>query len=311
MHRPILAVTCIALLVGCSQENTEEDSVGLGEGTDSPVSTPELGDSEKTQTEVQVAEPIAVETSVETATDNGSSSTPADSASDPPNSPQAPEPSTRPKVEDLGGGKYRIAEITFDSATREIRIPAVVNLKDELLEYAVVGDKGKTHEALLRVPARPFDLQVALLLLRYQPYRGTLFDGFDREATSPAEGEASVDSNIPEASRLSITIGLNPKDGEAQKEIPLEDWLLDIRTGKAVKRDFWLFTGFPDPTAMKYWKAEAESNTVGIFLDPFSPINYPHDGNRSDEVWKPNAPVMPDLDTEVEIIIRPFLDANQ
>ena len=175
-------------------------------------------------------------------------------------------------------------------------------MDEELIEYALVNERGKIHEALLRTTARPFDLQIALLLLRYEPYKEGLFTGFDRESNGlPAkrfEPEA-----CPINSRLNITVKW--KDGENDKEAPLESWILDLNSGKAVKPTFWLFNGFPDPKTMKYWKAEHESNTIGIFLDDFSPINFPHEGSWNDENWRPHKEALPDVETPIEIIIRP------
>src|SRR5437773_2194818 len=68
---------------------------------------------------------------------------------------------------DLGG-------VEFNSASREIRIPCTVNMNEGVIEYALVTETGKTHESLLKTKAKPFDLNVALLLCHYEPHAGEL-----------------------------------------------------------------------------------------------------------------------------------------
>jgi len=214
--------------------------------------------------------------------------------------PTAP---AKPEVKDLGNGNYELKGIRFSSETREVHFPAEVNLHEELLEYAIVHDMGATHEALLRTKVRPFDLQVVLHLLRYAPFKEGLFDGFDRDAASQEAPTISPD-DVPQNARAEILLRWTV-DGE-EKEARLESWIKDIKTGTPMRNGFWQFNGLPDPATMKHWKPEAESNLVGIYLSEFAPINYPYEGNRTDEAWVPNASKMPPLDSKVDVILRPL-----
>src|SRR5580704_1751361 len=71
-----------------------------------------------------------------------------------------------------GDVTYEMGGLQFNSATREIRIPTIVNMNEGVIEYALVTDTGKTHESLLSTKVRPFDVNVALLLCHYEPHAG-------------------------------------------------------------------------------------------------------------------------------------------
>ena len=84
--------------------------------------------------------------------------------------PAAAEPA-KPSVTKLDGTRYQIGAVTFDEKTREIRFPARVNMTEGLLEYLIVHQNGKVHEALLSTEISPTHLNLALTLLRYRPSR--------------------------------------------------------------------------------------------------------------------------------------------
>jgi hypothetical protein len=69
------------------------------------------------------------------------------------------------KVEEEAPGKFRIGLITFDAAARTVSLPAKVNMRGGVIEYALTTEAGKAHEALLTTTANPRDLHVACLLL--------------------------------------------------------------------------------------------------------------------------------------------------
>src|SRR3989442_9675353 len=103
---------------------------------------------------------------------------PTDAASDPARQPSAgprPPPASIPasngpalptdRVRQLGPSLFQVGAVRIDREQRTLRFPALVNLREGNLEYLLVTSFGKTHESLLRTEVRPFQLQVALLLL--------------------------------------------------------------------------------------------------------------------------------------------------
>ncbi len=89
----------------------------------------------------------------------------------PPKLPHAANEKKSPVVK-TGDSTYEMGGVQFNSATREIRIPTIVNMNEGVIEYALVTDTGKTHESLLSTKVRPFDVNVAMLLCHYEPHAG-------------------------------------------------------------------------------------------------------------------------------------------
>ena len=82
----------------------------------------------------------------------------ANEAATAPTPPPAKKPAEKPTVEKIDDKRYRVGKIEFDSSTREIRIPAKVNMAKGLLEFLIVHENGKIHEALFTTDASPSDI---------------------------------------------------------------------------------------------------------------------------------------------------------
>ena len=53
--------------------------------------------------------------------------------------------------------------------TRQVEIPAEVNMTRGILEYYGVTPEGKTHESVLKILATPSHIHLALILAGYEP----------------------------------------------------------------------------------------------------------------------------------------------
>ena len=56
-----------------------------------------------------------------------------------------------------------------DTRARTVTCPGRINMDEGAIEYLAVAPRGKTHESLLLIDARPLHLQLALLLLGLEP----------------------------------------------------------------------------------------------------------------------------------------------
>jgi len=214
--------------------------------------------------------------------------------------PEKPAEPAKPPIEKLDENNYRIGEVTLNKETREIRFPALVNLKDGLLEYLIVHQNGKIHESLFRTDVSPTSINLALTLLRYKPskelYRipkepGVLSGDFYKE---PEETKL--------ASRITIEVEYE-KDGE-KKRIPVNDWIRHDTTGKAMPPTAWVYGGseFYDGIFVP----ESTGDIAAIYLTNSTLINYPGDDNFNDEVWSSFSERIPELDTKITLIFAPY-----
>lgn len=68
-------------------------------------------------------------------------------------------------VQQVGTDGLRIGPVDVAVAERTVSFPAEVNLREGVVEYAVVHRTGKLHESIFRTGARPEEIHLACLLL--------------------------------------------------------------------------------------------------------------------------------------------------
>jgi hypothetical protein len=206
--------------------------------------------------------------------------------------PAAAEPS-KPEIIRLSATRSRLGVIEFDHTTREITVPAQVNMVRGLLEYALVGEKGKLHEALLITKARAFDLNLVLLLLNFKP---------DEKWFVPPAKPKPLEDARPEA-RLELLVRWNTPAGGEEKTARLDEWVTDIITKKPAEPAPWIYTG-SYLSEEKRFAAEVDGSIAALYHDARALLNSPRQGADNDEQWTPAAEVPP-KGTPVTVIIRP------
>ena len=75
-----------------------------------------------------------------------------------------------PDQEDLLG-RFRRHGIHLDLERGLVGLPVTIHVRDDLLEYLLVGSGGASHETLLSTQVTPSVLNTALLLLGVEPGR--------------------------------------------------------------------------------------------------------------------------------------------
>ena len=198
----------------------------------------------------------------------------------------APNFQTNSPLKAIGPDLFELGLVRIDKKQRTLAFPAVVNLREGNIEYAVVTTTGKTHESLLRTEARPHHLQVALLLLGAKG-AGTNSLPDDPRRTLPGE---------------KVQIELNWSDGRKTRRSELEDFVHDRKTGRRSKRGPWVFTGsrFRDDG----FAAEFDGSIVSLITDADALINNPRQGREDDDNWLVRTNGLPPLNAPVNVVIR-------
>ncbi len=211
----------------------------------------------------------------------------------------APAPEAR--VTKIGEHRYRLGEITFDSKDREIRIPAVVNMREGgPIEYLLVHENGAVHEALLTTTVRGLDLQIVFKLLRFQSGEGDLFDTFLPEEERRQKIETG-EGKTQRGDAVSLVVEIE-KEGKT-RELPVAGWILDAETGKAMTDEPWILTGshFYNGNFL----ADTEGSLIGVYLDQVALLNMSRKGAENDERWGANADATPEVGRKVTLVLRP------
>lgn len=218
-------------------------------------------------------------------------------AEEPPRPGAAPaaaaDAAAKPEIVRLSPTRSKLGVIEFDSVTREISLPAEVNMVKGLLEYALVGEKGKLHESLLSTKARAFDLNVVLLLLNYAPDE-TWF-------VPPAKPKPLAEAK-PSA-QLEISLRWKSPDGGEEKSGRLDEWITDLSRKKPAAPTPWIYTGSHLNEEGRF-AAEVDGSVIALYHDARALMNSPREGADNDEQWTP-AKDVPPRGTPVTVVIKP------
>lgn len=186
-------------------------------------------------------------------------------------------------IQSEGSGKFQIGKVRFDSRKRKVSFPAQVNLRDALIEYAIVGKTGKRHESLLMTEADPLHIHLAMLLL------GT--------KTPPRK---SKDNPLPPGQAIDIFISWQQNGKEQTGR--LEDWIIVGENKLPAGKGKWIYNGARIENGQ--FTASADQSIVALILDIHALVNNPRTGNENDEIWFSNETQIPALNTKVQVTFQ-------
>lgn len=211
----------------------------------------------------------------------------------------APATPAAGKIATLSDGRLRLGEITFDQKLREIRFPAEVNMTRGLLEYAIVHENGKVHESLLVTKARPFELNIVLLLLGFRESRPLL-----NPTLAPERRVDEKDEPPAQTARSRLDVHLEWVQDDKTRSASLASWLASLEAGKPKVADEgpWIYTG--SLVSEGRFIAEVDGSILAVYLDPNAMINNPREGNFNDDIWIP-AEMLPEPGTPVTVVLKP------
>lgn len=206
------------------------------------------------------------------------------------------EAAPQPKVKKVGENRYRLGLVEFDAKTREISIPAVVNMREGgPIEYILVHENGKVHESILTTAASPLDIQVAMKLLKYQPGHGDVFNQLLPPELIEKEGGKKEDRGDL------VFLSFQP-DGEKQP-IPAYELVVDGEDADAMEAGGWVYTGSVIEGGS--FMAEAEGSILAIYIDHLALFNMTRDGADLDERWGARSSVIPEIGIKGVFRIHP------
>lgn len=134
-------------------------------------------------------------------------------------------------------------DITLDPARGFCAIPADVTIRDDLLEYLLVGPAGAAHESAFMTPVSPSVLNVALLALGVAPGSNAEWRAKDPQP-SEAElraGASPYEVTLPQGAGFFLYVGW--RKGEETFVYRVEDLIRNLATGAAMKRHEWVYLG--------------------------------------------------------------------
>lgn len=199
-----------------------------------------------------------------------------------PTTPEEWKASASKLIEKTGDHSFRIGIVQCDRAARTLTIPALVNAREGLIEYALVTRQGKIHESLLSTDAEPLHVQMAALLLGMSPQPGK---------PQPCEVMIEVEwaTNGP-ARKMALEELIGLAKGSPQNA-----------SGTTMTRGPWKFTG--SQIDANGFVATREGSVIALIEDPAALIVNPRPGSEDDSLHLPNANAMPGTGMPVSVRI--------
>ena len=192
-----------------------------------------------------------------------------------------------PAVQKIGPDEYKVGSLVINKKKREMYISGSVNMQAGLVEYLACtqAEAGKLHESVLKLEANPSDIQVALLLLGFQPKNNLKFQG---------------DPTIPEGDFLEIWVEWELANRKKNK-IRGEELVYDQNMKKSMDKTPWVFTGSQIMDGR--FMADIEGSIIATFRDPFALINNPLPSGADDTIYVCNEKVVPSQGTKILLTI--------
>lgn len=194
------------------------------------------------------------------------------------------------KIERLDSNKVRIGLVTLDQAARAIRFPATVNMTRGPVEYAVVTEQGKRHEAVFVTKASPRDIHLAMLLLGIKP-------------GEPESGPART-LKVPAAAAVKATVQWETNGPLASHPLAALIALADADPSRPTTRTMpdgsWLYRGSGFDGGG--FRATREGSVVSLIGDDAALVNNPGSDRDNDDIHVPNSPLLPPMGLPVTII---------
>ena len=207
---------------------------------------------------------------------------------------------SKSRIKKTGDNAYELSGITFNSATKEIRIPAEVNMNEGNIEYALVHENGKTHESLFKTKVPGFDLNIILLLCSYEPHLGELVSRMSRPEDELKQ-QAAKPMAKPGADRLKISASW--KDEKGEHTFLLRDLIKNEKLGKTMSANHWAYNG--SELHEGAYEADREGSYIAVYLDFLAIVNSVEIGNIDDKIWTIMTDKVPPIGTPVTVIIAP------
>lgn len=200
----------------------------------------------------------------------------------------APAPTTAATSQPVG----KLPNIQVDVKKRQIRVDCEALNVDMPLEFFCVVNGTNEHESVLRTPAKPSDIHLALLMLGLEPGEPVHYS------------EAKKEWIAPHGPPLHVSIEYE-KDGKLLTE-PAYRWMRSVKDKKEMPPMTWIFAGskvMPDGL----YAADRVGYVVSVVNFDLSLIDIPDLASNANEtlVWQTNLDRVPKTGTKVVMIIEP------
>lgn len=212
--------------------------------------------------------------------------------------PTRPTQTNEPPLRQISRDIYQLGTVRLDKNRKTVQFPAQLNMKEGVIEYLLVNARGKVYESLLRTDVEPYYIHLAMLLIgaKGAPQTPALLNAPSQpfHVNHPGPG--------PKIPGDPVTIELAWHASSGDKQLRLEDCLMNLSTKTNVTRGPWTYNGSRVVNGL--FIAQREASIVAAIDDIDAMVNNPRPGSDNDQIWEINSNVVPPLNTPVEVTFK-------
>ncbi len=207
---------------------------------------------------------------------------------------QETEPAKRVLLEELAKEGVQV-----DLERGIAAIPAAVLVREDLLEYLLVGPRGATHESLFITEVRPSVLNAALLLLGVEP-------GWN--ARWESAGTAAVEHRVLPPEGDGFLLYAAWREGDEIYFFRIEDLVANLASGQSMRRHRWVYLGSrlqsPASGEPEVFVADLEQNLINLafFYQGNTLVTAALPECVEQTIWVANAWLVPPREAPVELL---------
>lgn len=203
---------------------------------------------------------------------------------------------------------FREQGIRLDISAGACGVPAQVCIREDLLEYLVVGPTGAAHEALLSTAVKPSVLNTALVALGVQQGENARWVEVDPLPTKDQVAAGAETHEIIAPSGDTFFLYVAWREGEERFLYRIEDLVGNLRTGRSLRRHGFVYLGSrmvrPDPEGEEVFAADWEGNLVALsfFQQGNTVLTAAVKECISQTIFMPNSWLLPEQRSEVMLV---------
>ncbi len=213
-------------------------------------------------------------------------------------------------------------DVHLDPSSGALWIPVRIEVRDELLEYLLVGPAGAVHESFFSTAVPASVINTALLSLGLHSGRNASWHPRDPRPTEEElrKGISSFEVTLPEGDGLELNVVWRQKDELFCYRV--DDLLRNLLTGASMQRHKWVYLGSrmlpPDPrrkdkdsavksssstSAAETFAADVYQNLINVayFSEGYTLLTAALPECVEQTIWLPNAWLIPQRGTQVAL----------
>ena len=213
-------------------------------------------------------------------------------------------------------------DVHLDPNSGALWIPVRIEVRDELLEYLLVGPAGAVHESMFSTAVPASVINTALLSLGLHSGTNASWHPRDPRPTEDEmrQGIAPYEVTLPEGDGLELYVAWRQK--EELFCFRVDDLLRNLLTGASMQRHKWVYLGSrmlpPDPRrkdkdspvkgasstlALESFAADVYQNLINVayFSEGYTLLTAALPECVEQTIWLPNAWLIPQRGTQVAL----------